>query len=177
MSDKKYIYYTDYHSAIGPLTVAATQKGICAVQFGDKTQTLPSLKAWSKKQHIPGHMVEDKAPFMEAVYQLEEYFSHHRQTFDLPFDLYGTSFQKVVWNALSDIPYGETRSYKQIAAAIGAPKAVRAIGGANNKNPLPILLPCHRVIGNNGNMVGYGGGIDKKVYLLRLEGAISKVSS
>ena len=105
----------------------------------------------------------------EAHQQLTEYLKGERKTFDLALNLKGTDFQKQVWMALCDIPYGETRSYKQIAESIGNPKAVRAVGMANNRNPLLIVVPCHRVIGANGKLVGYGAGIEKKEFLLRLE--------
>lgn len=108
----------------------------------------------------------------EAFAQLSEYFSGKRKVFNLPLLLKGTDFQKQVWQALLKIPFGETRSYKQIAEAIGNPKAVRAVGMANNKNPLLIVVPCHRVIGANGKLVGYAVGLDKKEYLLRLEGSL-----
>lgn len=104
-----------------------------------------------------------------AFVQLEEYFNGERKEFDLPLDPKGTDFQKKVWNALRNIPYGETRSYKQVAAAIGQANASRAVGMANNKNPLIILIPCHRVIGANGSLVGYAGGLDVKQKLLDLE--------
>lgn len=105
----------------------------------------------------------------EAFTQLSEYLKGERKTFDLPFQMRGTEFQKRVWQALLDIPYGETRSYKQIAEAIGNQKAVRAVGMANNRNQLLIIVPCHRVIGANGNLVGYGEGLEMKEFLLRLE--------
>ena len=108
----------------------------------------------------------------EAFGQLSEYFSGKRKTFNLPLLLKGTDFQKQVWQALLKIPFGETRSYKQIAETIGNPKAVRAVGMANNKNPFLIIVPCHRVIGANGKLVGYAVGLDKKEYLLRLEGSL-----
>ena len=105
----------------------------------------------------------------EAYKQLSEYLIGKRLNFDLPLNPRGTVFQQQVWKALCDIPYGETRSYKQIAEAIGNPKAVRAVGMANNRNPLLIVIPCHRVIGANGKLVGYGAGIEKKEFLLKLE--------
>ena len=105
----------------------------------------------------------------EAYRQLTEFLSGKRKEFDLPLLLKGTPFQKQVWEALLNIPFGETRSYKQIAEAIGNPKAVRAVGMANNKNPLLIVVPCHRVIGANGKLVGYAVGLDKKEFLLKLE--------
>lgn len=104
-----------------------------------------------------------------AVTQLEEYFSGVRKTFDLPLNPAGTDFQKKVWQALTEIPYGETRTYKEIAAAAGNEKASRAVGSANNKNPILIVVPCHRVIGAGGSLVGYAGGLSMKEYLLNLE--------
>ena len=105
----------------------------------------------------------------EAYRQLTEYLIGVRKCFDLPLNPRGTEFQQQVWKALCDIPYGGTRSYMQIAEAIGNPKAVRAVGMANNRNPLLIVIPCHRVIGANGKLVGYGAGIEKKEFLLKLE--------
>ena len=114
--------------------------------------------------------IEQETPLIQKAFlQLSEYFRGERRQFDLPLNPRGTVFQKQVWKALLEIPYGETRSYKQIAEAIGNPKAVRAVGMANNRNPLLIVVPCHRVIGANGKLVGYGAGLDKKEFLLRLE--------
>nr|WP_320024410.1 methylated-DNA--[protein]-cysteine S-methyltransferase [uncultured Acetobacterium sp.] len=105
----------------------------------------------------------------KAVQELQEYFSGTRQRFDLPLSPQGTDFQQKVWKALQDIPYGAVCSYKDIARAIGNEKACRAVGGANNKNPISIIIPCHRVIGANGSLVGYGGGLEIKKQLLALE--------
>lgn len=114
-----------------------------------------------------------KAPktalLQEASNQLTEYFQGKRKEFTLPLSPQGTEFQKRVWKALCTIPYGETRSYGEIAAQIGQPKAARAVGGANNKNPIMIFIPCHRVIGADGSLTGFGGGIEAKKYLLDLE--------
>ena len=111
-----------------------------------------------------------ETPFIKEAYrQFYEYLTGERKSFDLPFKLTGTDFQNRVWKALCEIPYGETRSYKQIAEAIGNPKAVRAVGMANNRNPLLVLVPCHRVIGCNGQLVGYAAGLNKKQFLLHLE--------
>lgn len=105
----------------------------------------------------------------DALDQFRLYFAGKLPTFDLPLEIIGTGFQKRVWNALRDIHYGETRSYSQIAREIGAPRAVRAVGAANGRNPLPIIVPCHRVIGASGKLVGFGGGLDWKRFLLDLE--------
>ena len=104
-----------------------------------------------------------------ATIQLDEYFQGKRTTFSLPFKLTGTPFQLAVWKELQNIPYGKTTSYKEIAQKINKPKACRAVGMANNKNPLPIVIPCHRVIGSNGKLIGYAGGLNLKNYLLELE--------
>ena len=113
---------------------------------------------------------EQETPLLKrAAEQVSEYCSGKRHEFDLPLDLRGTPFQKSVWSALRDIPYGETRSYRDIAAAVGNIKACRAVGMANNKNPISIIIPCHRVVGADGSLVGYGGGLDVKSSLLALE--------
>ena len=109
----------------------------------------------------------------EAVQQLQAYFAARLRRFDLTLDMRGTAFQKRVWEELERIPYGETRSYRQIAEAIGSAKAVRAVGAANGANPIPIVVPCHRVIGTSGKLVGYGGGLPLKQRLLALEGALA----
>ncbi len=116
---------------------------------------------------------EEKTPLIREVYrQLTEYFRGKRRVFDLPIRPQGTDFQQRVWQALREIPYGETRSYKQIAEAVGCPRGVRAVGGASNRNPLLIVTPCHRVIGANGRMVGFAAGVERKEFLLRLEGSL-----
>lgn len=109
---------------------------------------------------------------LETERQLWQYFAGERREFSLPLDPQGTMFQKKVWEVLSHIPYGETRSYGEIAAAVGNPRACRAVGMANNRNPIPILIPCHRVIGADGSLVGYAGGLAFKTGLLRLEGVL-----
>lgn len=112
----------------------------------------------------------NKTELTDKIYeQLLEYFDGKRKTFDFIYELHGTEFQRKVWQALCDIPYGETRTYKEIATAVGNPKASRAIGMANNKNPITIAVPCHRVIGANGTLVGYAGGLPMKEFLLHME--------
>ena len=147
-----------YSSPIGSLKIEATEQGICAIRFlGEKALSQEECSAAS-------HPL-----LQQAVRELDEYFRGDRQVFTLPLVPQGTPFQHSVWEALQKIPYGATCSYGEIAAAIGNPKASRAVGMANNKNPLPILIPCHRVIGADGRLVGYGGGLDIKRKLLALE--------
>lgn len=139
-------------SPIGYLTVTEHSGAITSIAFGGKAETPP-----------------DTALLRETKRQLDEYFSGSRRVFDLPLIPHGTAFQRRVWAALESIPYGQTRTYAQIAAAIGSPKACRAVGMANHCNPLPIVIPCHRVIGSGGQLTGYAGGLDIKRYLLTLE--------
>jgi methylated-DNA-[protein]-cysteine S-methyltransferase len=111
----------------------------------------------------------DNSAFLEVVDQLQSYFARERTNFDLPLVLEGTDFQKKVWTALQEIPYGETISYKKLAETVGSPKGVRAVGAANGANPIPIIIPCHRVIGHDGSLTGFGGGLALKKQLLELE--------
>ncbi|CAM3618348.1 methylated-DNA--[protein]-cysteine S-methyltransferase [Marinicrinis lubricantis] len=166
-------YACEMSSPIGTLTLISTDKGICSIEFCSFEEYVQRLSAFNPAEAFDQDTVE-KAPqaglLQAAVLQLEQYFSGKRKIFDLSLDLSGTDFQRKVWRALMDIPYGETRSYQDIAGAVGNLKAVRAVGGANNRNPVPIIVPCHRVIGKNGSMVGYGGGLYIKETLLALEG-------
>ncbi|MBN2285685.1 MAG: methylated-DNA--[protein]-cysteine S-methyltransferase [Tissierellales bacterium] len=140
-------------SPMGPIEVKASLKGITSISFRNQKG-----------------INEGDSPLLEqAVTELKEYFGGQRKSFDLPLDIEGTPFRMKVWNELSKIPYGETISYKELASRIGNVKASRAVGGANNKNPIGIVVPCHRVIGANGALVGYEGGIDKKKWLLDFE--------
>ena len=151
------IHLCYYDSPIGMLRIIAGEKGITNIQF-----------AFDYKERI--NTVKTKHPLLkEAVQQLEEYFAETREEFSLLLDPQGTDFQLHTWNALQNIPYGETRSYKQIAEVVGCPKGCRAVGLANNRNPIPIIIPCHRVIGSNGKLTGYAGGLDIKASLLLLE--------
>jgi methylated-DNA-[protein]-cysteine S-methyltransferase len=115
------------------------------------------------------YLQEETELILECRNQLEEYFAGKRMTFDLPLAPKGTAFQQKVWSALQEIPYGEVCTYKDIAAAVGNPKGCQAVGGANGKNPIAIIIPCHRVIGKNGTLVGYAGGMENKKFLLELE--------
>lgn len=119
-------------------------------------------------------LTADPAAFAEAAEQLDQYFAGEREHFELDLRPAGSEFQLKVWRALEAIPFGQTRSYGEIAAAVGQPKAARAVGGANNKNPIAVIVPCHRVIGASGALVGYGGGIDRKVWLLDHERAAER---
>ena len=121
------------------------------------------------KNDYENYQEKDTELLLEAKKELEEYFEGKRKEFDLPLEQEGTEFQKRVWNALEKIPYGETRTYKEVAKMIGNEKASRAVGMANNKNNIPIIVPCHRVIGSNGKLIGYALGLDMKKYLLDLE--------
>jgi len=142
-----------YLSPIGLIEICGSEKGISTVLFDAKVDTL----------------IEHPSCLRDCVKQLDEYFNKKRKIFDLPFDLSGTEFQLKVWNELLKIPYGAVCSYIDIAKRIGNKPAVRAVGSANGKNPISIIIPCHRVIGNDGSLVGYGGGIWRKKYLLELE--------
>jgi methylated-DNA-[protein]-cysteine S-methyltransferase len=145
-------------SPVGPLTLAGEDRRLMHLRMVDQTYE-PSHDGWEP----------DDEAFPEAVEQLEAYFAGDRTEFDLELDLVGTGFQRRVWTALLTIPYGETRSYGEIARQIGAPGAFRAVGLANGHNPIGIIVPCHRVIGSNGSLTGYGGGLDRKRALLELE--------
>lgn len=149
-------------SPIGRLLIAASPTHLCGIWFQDQT----GIPGWAKQgAPRPEHEV-----IRHTIEQLDSYFHGKRETFDLPLDLgCGTDFQQAVWNALLAIGYGETTSYLSIAQAIGRPKAVRAVGGAVGRNPLGIVLPCHRVLGSGGALTGYTGGLDRKVALLTLE--------
>ncbi|MBF0706948.1 MULTISPECIES: methylated-DNA--[protein]-cysteine S-methyltransferase [Bacillaceae] len=167
--EKQVIHYGEFLSPIGAITLFASPNGVSRLDFGCAEDVLPIAETWYKKHHVKADLVFNSDIIEPIVMQLEEYFSGKRRFFDLKLDKVGTIFQQKVWNNLSEIPYGETRSYRDVAVGISAPKAVRAIGSANNRNPIPIIVPCHRVIGSNGALVGYGGGVDKKEYLLSLE--------
>ncbi|KXL53994.1 methylated-DNA--protein-cysteine methyltransferase, constitutive [Anaerotignum neopropionicum] len=144
-----------YHSPIGTLVLGEEEGFLIRLSFQEAIKT---------------PYIIEKTPLLEqAEEQLEEYFQGQRTTFSLPLKLKGTEFQKKVWQALQEIPFGTTASYGEVARRIGNPKAARAVGMANNKNSIAIIIPCHRVIGSNGKLVGYGGGLEKKVFLLEHE--------
>ena len=138
---------------------------ICIAETDGKISHLIFMHASLSDDYIE----EETALIKKAATQVFEYFDGKRKEFDLPLNPMGTDFQRSAWAALETIPYGETRSYKDIAVQIGNPKGVRAVGMANNRNPISIIIPCHRVIGSNGSLTGYGGGLDSKQFLLDME--------
>jgi methylated-DNA-[protein]-cysteine S-methyltransferase len=152
--------YTSMESPIGTLLLAGDERGLSFVHFVNGRRPKSPSHSW----------IEDKEPFKEAIRQLEAYFEGKLKQFELPLVLEGTEFQLLVWRNLQKIPYGETVSYGQLARRIGSPDAARAVGLANGSNPIPIIIPCHRVIGSNGDLTGFGGGLPLKKKLLALEG-------
>lgn len=150
-------------SPVGPLLVAADSGGLCLIEFQNPRHPFKREPNWREV---------DDAVLQRTRAQLDEYFAGQRRQFELPLAPRGTGFQRTVWSALADIGYGETISYLQLATRIGKPSATRAVGAANGRNPLPIVLPCHRVIGADGSLTGFGGGLPAKRFLLELEGAL-----
>ena len=155
-------YYFVIESPIGPLHLAATNKVLTAIHH-----SFERLKNWNKNDVIFKN--EKNIIIEKTILQLTEYFNGKRKKFNIPLELSGTNFQLKAWEALKKIPYAKTVSYSDQAKLIENPKASRAIGNANNANPISIIIPCHRVIGKSGKLVGYGGGLDRKDYLLELE--------
>jgi methylated-DNA-[protein]-cysteine S-methyltransferase len=153
------VSYTKIESPVGKLLLGADAQGLRVVSFESSKRATPVQPEWN----------EDKAPFAEVIRQLQAYFDGELREFDLPLAPKGTEFQLRVWQSLRAIPYGETLSYAQLAQKIGNPKAVRAVGLANGSNPIPIIIPCHRVIGSDGSLTGFGGGLPTKKKLLALE--------
>jgi len=156
------LYTRTYASPLGDLTLESDGAALVRIR-------LPR-----EKRPAAGTAVrrDDAAPFAATVAQLDEYFAGRRRAFDLPLAPAGTAFQKTVWRALLRIPYGRTASYADLARGLGRPTACRAVGAANGRNPLPIVVPCHRVIGSDGRLTGYAGGLEAKRRLLELEGAL-----
>jgi len=148
------MHYAVMNSPMGPMTVASTDRGVASIHFGSS---------------VPAGVIPDPSANRETIEQLSEYFEGRRTQFDLPLDLEGTPFQKAVWNELLRIPYGETRSYGEIAEAVGRPGAARAVGMANHENPIAVVIPCHRVVGRDGSLTGYAGGVHLKAQLLSIE--------
>ncbi len=146
-------YYSYYDSPVGRLTIAATEKGVCNIYLtGEKA-----------------NVIRENEIIIQTINELREYFNGTRKEFKIPLDIKGTEFQKRVWKELLEVPYGTTATYGEIATRIGNPNASRAVGNANNKNPVPIIIPCHRIIGAGNKLVGYAGGLTMKKKLLELE--------
>jgi methylated-DNA-[protein]-cysteine S-methyltransferase len=157
--------YKYMHSPVGRLTLIASDKGLAAILWENDNPGRVHAKAEVENNNNP--------VLVETERQLNEYFERKRDSFSLELDPIGTKFQKDVWEALLTIPYGQTRSYGQIANQLGNPKAVRAVGAANGRNPISIIVPCHRVIGASGSLTGFAGGLEAKASLLSIEGAKS----
>jgi len=179
---------TKFESPVGPLFLAASDKGLIALEFDARLpgqQTIrPNPRDVRAERSRDGadsgkrgknaiQLVASGAEMRLYCQQLEEYFAGERKQFEFPLDLRGTDFQVACWRALLEIPYGETRTYADIARAVGKPQGFRAVGMANNRNPIAIVVPCHRVIASDGTLCGYGGGLEIKGKLLELEGALS----
>lgn len=169
---------TEIATPLGRMIAAATEKGVCMLEFADSKKLDLELRqlseAFGSSQSGPRTsrtpLTEGPGGHLDALEkQLAEYFNGRRRSFDVPLDLAGTEFQKQVWLSLLRIPYGETVSYAAEAAMVGRPSAVRAVAGANGRNKVSIILPCHRVIGSDGSLTGYGGGMERKKWLLELE--------
>lgn len=152
--------YQFYQSPLGVLRISADEKAIAGLAFGGEP--------------LAGAAALQTPLLKEAARQLDQYFAGERRSFDLPLNPSGTEFQKKIWDVLTKIAYGETQTYGGIAAAAGNPKASRAVGMANNRNPIAIVIPCHRVVGAGGSLTGYAGGLDKKEFLLNLERSNSR---
>lgn len=167
---KSTLYFDELDTPIGPLSLLGDDDKLLRIDFGHVYQIEEKWQKWLNRYFKEASLTPNSKPFQTAKDELSAYFNGEEREFSLNYETWGTAFQKQVWQALIyDIPFGETKSYKDIAEIIDNPKAVRAVGGAVNKNPISIVVPCHRVIGANGKMVGYGGGLDKKEFLLAFE--------
>lgn len=165
MVDHKILVYKDMASPVGLIRLIATAQGLAAILWEGEDY---------KRTKLPTPQRDDAFPvLLQTEQQLNEYFEKKRTTFDIPLDLEGTAFQVSVWKALLDIPYGITQTYGGLARLLGDIKAVRAVGGALNKNPVSIIVPCHRVVGASGKLVGFAGGLNNKMILLDLERSYS----
>ncbi|MEQ1512714.1 MAG: methylated-DNA--[protein]-cysteine S-methyltransferase [Lysobacteraceae bacterium] len=160
------MFFERFDTSIGTLTIAADAGGLRHIEFPNNRHPVDRI-GW-----LPDACGSASEVLRTTRRQLLEYFAGARRTFALPLAPQGTAFQMEVWRMLAEIPFGETWSYRDLARAIGKPEAVRAVGAANGRNPLPIVLPCHRVIGADGSLTGFGGGLPIKEALLRLEGAM-----
>lgn len=166
------VYWDAVETPRGDCVIMATEKGICWA--GTPGTAAESGKAWVTRMMKDVTFVQDGSfPIIKhAATQMNKYFSGEEVEFEGPFDLYGTAFQKAVWSEMLRIPYGKTKTYGEVAGLIGFPKTSRAVGGACNANPVAVLVPCHRIVGSNGKLTGYGGGLPTKEWLLKLERAL-----
>lgn len=163
------IFYHRLDMPIGSVLVAASDLGLCYLSLSERKSD--NFIDWAGKKYSGANVEEKHNSLLASVEtQLTEYFAGKREAFSIALDLKGTVFQRRVWHVLMQIPYGSTVSYKDVAIAAGNPAAVRAVGQANNRNPVAIIVPCHRVVGSDGRLIGYGGGLDVKSRLLELEG-------
>lgn len=179
MESVSILYWSRVSSPIGACVLFATQAGLCWT--GTPGTAFEVGLSWVQRRVAAEHVVYtddggECAPLQLAMSELRRYFAGERVRFTCPLNLHGTSFQVAVWQALCHIPYGETASYGDIARTIGRPTACRAVGAANGANPVAIIVPCHRVIGSNGTLTGYGGGLPTKSWLLTLEGVLPQAS-
>lgn len=158
--------YCHHDSPVGPLLLAGEGSALRLLSFPSGDKAVSPQEGWPF----------DPSPFDVVRRQLDGYFSGQLRAFSLPLDIRGTDFQKKIWASLATIPYAETRSYGDIARSLGSPGASRAVGAANGANPLPIILPCHRVIGSSGALTGFGGGLDTKTWLLQHEATVAGVA-
>ena len=167
-SSQNVIDITRILTPLGPMVAGATNRGICLLEFADRRMLETQFKVLSRR--LQARLIPGQNPLFEQLdTELKEYFAGERREFEVPLDLAGTEFQEQVWRILGSIPYGTTRSYKQQAEILGNPNAVRAVARANGENRISIIIPCHRVIGSDGHLTGYGGGLWRKRYLLDLE--------
>jgi methylated-DNA-[protein]-cysteine S-methyltransferase len=164
------IYCTSFDSKIGTIYIASTEKGLCKICIPKETKK--DFFSWLATNFNEEDVVDNKSRNKEVIDQLTRYFNGKLAKFSVPMDLIGTTFQLRVWKELRNIPYGTTISYKQLARRVGVPRGFQAVGSANGCNPMPIIIPCHRVIGTDGSLTGYAAGIKTKEFLLRAEGAI-----
>ena len=168
--DAQRVYCTSFDSRIGRIYVASTDKGACKLSVPKESRK--DFFTWLKEHFDLESVMDNRSQNREVIDQLTRYFNGKLAKFTCPIDPMGTPFQVRVWKELTKIPYGTTITYKHLAKRVAAPKASQAVGRANSQNPLPIIIPCHRVLGSDGALVGYSCGVKTKEFLLRLEGAI-----
>jgi O-6-methylguanine DNA methyltransferase len=161
------VHTAEFDSPLGTFRIASTERGLAYLDLPHASGR--GLEGWLRGRAPGAIRKRAYAPNRDAIHQVLEYLEGKRTDFDLPLDLRGTAFQQSVWRALLEIPYGETRTYRELAARVGRPKAVRAVGSANGANPVALVVPCHRVIATGGRLGGYGGGLEAKARLLAME--------